>query len=85
MVSRAAEEDIADQLFAQELSTDASGLRSEQTYIKFAQQVSDVLYEGQTPYNIPAFFNELVKGMSTAQLTSLDLKKVVDSITVVYN
>jgi len=53
--------------------------------VKFAQQVGDVLYEGQSPYNIPAFFTELVKGMGSVQLSSLDLKKVVDSITVVYN
>lgn len=44
-----------------------------------------MLYEGQTPYNIPAFFNELIKGMSTSQISSLDLKKVVDSVTVMYN
>ena len=64
---------------------ESSGLRSEQNYIKFAQQVGDVLYEGQAPYNIPAFFNELPRGLPTAQLSSLDLKKVVDSVTVAYN
>ncbi len=53
--------------------------------MKFAQQVGDVLYEGQTPYNIPAFFSELTKGMNAVQLSSLDLKKIVDSVTVVYN
>jgi len=65
MVSRAAEEDITDQLFAPELNTEAGSLKSEQTYVKFAQQVGDVLYEGSAPYNIPAFFLELVKGMGT--------------------
>ena len=47
---------------------EASGLRTEQNYIKFGRQVSDVLYEGQTPYNIPAFFGELAKGLSSSGL-----------------
>lgn len=65
---------------------ESSGLRSEQNYVKFAQQVGDVLYEGQTPYNIPSFFNELSRGLAiTPQLSSLDLKKIVDSVTVAYN
>lgn len=64
---------------------ESSGLRSEQTYVKFAEQVGDVLYEGQTPYNIPAFFGELAKGLSTTQLSSLDMKKIVDSVTTAYN
>lgn len=64
---------------------ESSGLRSEQNYVKFAQQVGDVLYEGQTPYNIPAFFNELARGLSSTSLSSIDLKKVVDSVTVAYN
>lgn len=84
-ISRAAEEDITDQLFSQDLGTDSSSLRSEQNYVKFAQQVGDVLYEGQTPYNIPAFFTELSRGLQTTTLSSVDLKKVVDSITVAYN
>ena len=44
-----------------------------------------MLYEGQAPYNIPAFFMELVKGMNSQPLTSLDMKKIVDGVTVVYN
>lgn len=44
-----------------------------------------MLYEGQAPYNIPAFFNELIKGLGATQISSIDLKKVVDSVTVVYN
>ena len=84
-VSRAAEEDITDALFSQELEMESSGLRSEQNYVKFAQQVGDVLYEGQTYYNIPSFFSELSKGLSSTMLTSLEMKKIVDSVTVVYN
>jgi len=67
------------------LGTEASSLRSEQNYVKFAQQVGDVLYEGQASYNIPAFFGELAKGLSSVQLTSQDMKKIVDSVTVAYN
>jgi hypothetical protein len=67
------------------LGTDSSSLRSEQNYVKFAQQVGDVLYEGQTPYNIPAFFTELSRGLATTSLSSLDMKKIVDSMTVAYN
>ena len=54
---------------------ESSGLRSEQNYIKFAQQVGDVLYEGQTPYNIPSFFTELSRGLSSVDLSSLEMKK----------
>ena len=85
MLSRAAEEDITDQLFSPELDVESSGLKSEANYVKFAKQVGDILYEGQTPYNIPAFFNELTKGLATVPISSIDLKKVVDSITIVYN
>lgn len=84
-MSRAAEEDITDQLFAPELNTESGSLRTEQTYVRFAQQVGDVLYEGQTPYNIPAFFLELFKGMNGQPLSSIDMKKIVDGVTVVYN
>ena len=85
MVSMAAEEDITDQLFQQDLGTDASALRSEKNYQKFAVQVGDILYEGHTPYNIPAFFSELAKGLTSSQLASQDIKKIVDSVTVAYN
>lgn len=84
-VSRAAEEDITDQLFQQDLGTEASGLNSEQNYVKFAQQVGDVLYEGQSPYHIPAFFGELAKGLGSTNLEAIDMKKIVDAVTVAYN
>ena len=84
-ISMAAEQDITDALFSQDLGTDANGLRSESNYVKFATQVGDILYEGQTPYNIPSFYVELAKGLQSAQLSSLDMKKIVDSITVAYN
>ena len=84
-VSRAAEEDITDQLFSQELEMESSSLTSEKTYVKFAQQVGDVLYEGRTPYNIPAFFAELAKGLNTIDLSAQDMKKIKNNFEVVYN
>ena len=36
LVSRAAEEDITDQLFAPELNTESGSLKSEMNYVKFA-------------------------------------------------
>ena len=44
-----------------------------------------MLYEGQTPYNIPAFYLELFKGLNGQTMSSLDMKKIVDGVTVVYN
>lgn len=85
--SRAAQEDLADALFAAEITTDSQSLRSEKDYTHFAKQVGNVLYEGRTPYNIPAFFSELIKGLGKEQelLKAEDLKKIVDTMTVVYN
>ena len=37
IISRAAEEDITNELFQPELGTEASSLKSKQNYIKFAQ------------------------------------------------
>ena len=47
--------------------------------------MGDVLYEGSTPYNIPSFYGELAKGLGSCTLSSIDMKKIVDSITVAYN
>ena len=47
--------------------------------------MGDILYEGQAPYHIPAFFSELAKGLSSTELSSVDLKRFVDSINVVFN
>lgn len=55
-MSRLQEEDIADQLFANEVNKDSAALESEKTYVDFAKKVGAVLYDGRKPYNIPAFF-----------------------------
>lgn len=86
LISKAAEEDITEQLFACDLGTDASGLKQEKDYTHFARQVSDVLLEGQAPYHIPAFFKEMLTDWGKKQATdSLKIKKVLDACTVVYN
>ena len=85
MISKAAEEDITNQLFAAEISTSAASLTSEKNYIDFARQVSDVLYDGQAPYHIPAFFNELTRELGKIQISSEEINKVLKGVTVLYN
>lgn len=64
---------------------ESSGLKAEKNYVKFAEQVGEVLYAGEAPYNIPAFFNELSKGLNREDLDSRDLKKILDKIQGLYN
>lgn len=48
--------------------------------------MSKVLYEGKAGYNIPAFFNELARGIGKSNTTTAeDIKKIVDTVTVIYN
>lgn len=65
---------------------EAAALKSEKDYVNFAQQVSKVLYEGKSAYNIPHFFNELARGIGKSQYTTAEeIKKIVDTVTVIYN
>jgi hypothetical protein len=84
-LSKAAEEDITDQLFASEIQQDSASLKTQKDYESFANQVGDVLFEGQAPYHIPAFFTELAKGLSKSQTKTEEVKLIIDRITVVYN
>ena len=84
-MSKAAEEDITNQLFSTELNTTSAGLTSEKNYVDFARQVSDVLYEGQAPYHLPAFFNELTRELGKIDLKSEDIKKILNGVTILYN
>lgn len=80
-MSRLQEEDIAEQLFASEVTTTAQALRTEKNYVDFAKQVGKVLYDGQAPYNIPAFFKELIGDVGKSQMTTAEhLKKVLDAV-----
>ena len=61
-------------------------MKTEKDYVKFAQQVGKVLYEGRGGYNIPSFFIELLRDIGKSTITTTeDIKKIVDSVTVVYN
>ena len=61
--AKAAEEDITEQLFATDIQVDSKGLSSQKAYESFAKQVSDILYAGEAPWNIPQFYSELSKGL----------------------
>lgn len=44
-----------------------------------------MLYEGKAPYHIPAFFAELSRGLSNVKMNSIQIKKIVDDFTILYN
>jgi hypothetical protein len=85
MASREAEADITEQLFATEINTDSQSLKTEKDYINFAKRVSGVLYEGSAPYHLPSFMSEMIRGIGKTKTSAMDLKKIVDTVTVVYN
>ena len=64
---------------------DSKSLKSQANYESFARQVGDVLYAGDAPYNIPHFFAELIKGLAKPQTTTVEVKEILDKISVVYN
>jgi hypothetical protein len=82
-MSQAAEADITDQLF-QDFQDDGKSLKSEKEYIAFGEKVSNVLQEGQSPPYLLAFFKQTFKALG-ADSQSKDVKKIVDSLTAVYN
>ena len=82
-VGEHAEEALVEALFAP-VAMEASGLTGKDSFVAFAKQVGDVLYEGQAPYHIPAFFAELTRGL-TKSSSAEDVKKIVDSVTLIYN
>ena len=84
-MSKAAEEDITNQLFSADIDTRAQDLTTEKNYVDFARQVSDVLYDGQAPYHIPVFFTELTKQLSKVQISSEDVKKISNGINVLFH
>ena len=82
--SENAEMALMQDLFSQELSTEPSGLSSKDNYVAFGKQVSDILYEGKAPYNVPHFFTELMKGLNDPGMKTEDVKKIMDNVTVIY-
>ena len=83
VIATNAEQALVDELFAPEIAMDAGGLTSKENYVAFAKQVGEILYEGQAPYHIPSFYQELVRGLSKNEPE--DIKKVVDAVTLIYN
>lgn len=84
-MSRAAEQDIAEMIFATDVNTESNNLKSEKDYVNFSKRVSGVLYEGAAPYHLPAFMMELLRGIGKSKISALEIKKIVDTVTVVYN
>ena len=78
-----AETDLADNLL-NGMNISAQNLRAEGDYVDFGKKVADVLYKGEAPYRIPAFFKELVKDLS-GPLDSKKIKEILDSVTTIYN
>ena len=72
-------------LFSNEVGTDSANLKSEKDYVNFAKRVSGVLYDGAAPYRIPDFMAELIRGIGKAKMSTMDMKKIVDAVTVEYN
>lgn len=60
-------------------------MKTAEAYKKFAVQVSDVLYDGKAPYHVPVFFAELLRGIGKTNIKAEDMKKIVDSMTILYN
>ena len=46
--------------------------------------MAGVLYEGQAPYGIPDFYQDLMKDLNK-HLESKDIKVILDSLTAIYN
>ena len=84
-LAKEAEEDITEQLFATDIAMDSKSLKSQANYESFARQVSEVLYAGDAPYNIPSFFAELAKGLNKPQSKTEEVKVILDKISVIYN
>jgi hypothetical protein len=78
-----AEIDIANNLLT-DINVNAASLKLEGDYVSFATKVGGVLYEGEAPYRIPAFFKELVKDLAVS-LDSKKIKEILDSVTTIYN
>ena len=83
-ISTNAEQALVDELFAPDIAMDAGGLNSKENYVAFAKQVGDILYEGQAPYHVPAFYQELVRGLAKDSEPE-DIEKIVDAVTLIYN
>ena len=82
-LSMQAEQDITESLFA-DINITAKQLNTENDYKNFGKKVGGVLYQGQAPYRIPAFFKEVLVGLSS-QMESKKIKEILDNVTTLYN
>lgn len=64
LLSKAAEQDITEALFA-DIGVESKSLLTEKDYINFGKKVAGVLYQGQAPYKIPAFFREALRDVQS--------------------
>jgi len=54
--------------------------------VQFAKQMADVLYNGESPYNIPAFFQALLADLPTKSgCDAKQVKQVLDYATIASN
>jgi hypothetical protein len=53
--------------------------------LNFAKKITDVLVDGEAPYHLPSFFSEIARGIGKAKTAAVDIKKIVDTLTVIYN
>ena len=83
LMSKAAEQDITESLFA-DMNIEAKSLMTEKDYVAFGKKVASVLYQGQAPYKIPAFFKEAMRDVAS-QLESKRIKEILDNVTTLYN
>jgi hypothetical protein len=83
LLSKAAEQDITEALFA-DIGVESKSLMTEKDYISFGKKVAGVLYQGQAPYKIPAFFREALRDVQS-QLESKRIKEILDTVTTLYN
>ena len=87
ILEQEAERGLADQLFG-DVDEEARGekvkLSTEKEYKNYGKNVAKNLFTGETPYNVPVFYKELMKGLQD-NCESKHIKAIVDSMTTVYN
>ena len=66
------------------MGVESKSLVAEKDYVNFGKKVADVLYQGQAPYKIPAFFREVMRDVQS-QLESKRIKEILDTVTTLYN
>lgn len=63
--TKATENEVDNIFGGADVELEKPSLKTRASYIKFAKQMSEILYSGESPYNIPFFFQELLKELPT--------------------